>query len=62
MMTIAATPDLSVGEYVKHPDHKREVQITQIDGDMIAFTVSAPVGSGQFRAWANVRTFTQVPA
>lgn len=53
---------LTVGDYVKHPDHKREVHITQIDGDMVAFTVTAPIGSGQHRAWANVRTFAQVPA
>lgn len=53
---------LKLGEYVKHPAHKLEVHITQIDGDMVAFTVTPPVGSGQYRAWANVRSFMQVAA
>lgn len=51
-------PDLKVGEYVKHPAHKREVLITQIDDGMVAFTVTAPFG-GQFRAWATDCSFAR---
>ena len=61
MTTDAIIPDLTIGEYVKHPDHKREVQITQIDGDYVAFTVTAS-DNGQHRAWAPIRSFAQVAA
>lgn len=50
---------MDIGQLVEHPDHKKPVKITQIDGDMIAFTVSCPIGSGQYRMWAHKRTFIE---
>lgn len=50
---------MKIGDFVKHPDHKKPVLITEIDGDMIAFTITTPIGCGQYRAWANVATFTE---
>ena len=50
---------MKIGEHIKHPDHKKLVEVTQIDGDMIAFIVTAPIGSGQYRMWANATTFTE---
>ncbi len=51
-------PEIKVGQLLKHPDHKKPVEVTEISGDMIAFTVTAPIGSGQHRMWAKASTFT----
>lgn len=48
---------MKVGDNVKHPDHKKPVTITQIDGDMIAFTVYPPLGGGAYRMWKHRATF-----
>lgn len=51
---------MKVGDVLKHPDHKNPVKITEIDGDMVAFTVWAPLG-GSHRAWATRASFTERP-
>lgn len=47
---------MRVGDTIKHPDHRNEVLITEIDGDMIAFTVYPPFG-GAYRMWNHKARF-----
>jgi hypothetical protein len=53
---------MNIGEFVKHPDFKREVQITQIDSEMVAVTVWPSLNdSGCYRHWVKRASFGNTP-